>query len=91
MPDYTESIAGLELTFRTDASSERVAKAISLVEERYNVLSKSSRSLSKEKILTFVALSLADDLLDSHQRLEEMETQLNRLMAKIDAENNERF
>lgn len=83
MPSYNKAILGLELSFKTDAEPERVENAKALVEERYRLLNSSGRNLSKEKLLTFVALGLADDLLMANQKLVEMEEKLDRLVNKI--------
>jgi cell division protein ZapA len=40
--------------------------------------------LSKEKLLTFLALGLADDLLQNMQRLEELEERLTGIASKIE-------
>jgi cell division protein ZapA len=84
MPSYTLSILGLELSFKTDADPERVASARELVEQRYNMLQAGGKTLGKEKLLAFVALGLADDVIVSNQRLEALRTRAGRLLTKID-------
>ncbi|WP_027183650.1 cell division protein ZapA [Desulfovibrio inopinatus] len=85
MPSYNLSLVGLELSFKTDAEADRVENALELVEERYNGLVPSGRNLSKEKLLSFVALGLADDLLESKQELDELREKLDRLLMKINS------
>ena len=85
MPSYNKVILGLELSFKTDAEPDRVELAKALVEERYRLLNPGGMNLSKEKLLTFVALGLADDLTMANQRLAEMEEKLDKILSKIKA------
>ena len=84
MPSYSLSIMGLELSFKTDAGPERVSAAKELVEQRYNLLKAGGKTLGKEKLLAFVALGLADDVLMSHQQLGDLESRVSKLLTKID-------
>lgn len=84
MPTHTLSILDLEVSFKAAADHDRVNKAKELLEERYNELTQHGRRLSKEKLLTFLALGLADDLLQSHSALDDLESKLNGLLAKIE-------
>ena len=84
MPKYSLSIVGLDLSFTTDAEPQRVEAARKLVEQRYNLLQAGGKTLGKEKLLAFVALGLADDVLMSHQRLEDLESRVGKLLTKID-------
>ncbi len=84
MPSYNLSILGLELSFKTDAQPERIASASELVEQRYNMLKADGKTLGKEKLLAFVALGLADDVLMSNQRLSDLESRVGKLLTKID-------
>jgi cell division protein ZapA len=83
MPTYTLSVLDLEVTFTAAADHERVQQAKELLEGRFKDLQEHGRRLSKEKLLTFLALGLADDLLQCSQRLSELEGKLNELLAKI--------
>ncbi|MFW5730027.1 MAG: cell division protein ZapA [Desulfonatronovibrionaceae bacterium] len=84
MPGYNINILGLDLNFRTDAGQERVDRAAELLEERFAELEKRGTNLSKEKILVFLLLSLADDYLQSEQRHGDLEKQVRDLLGKID-------
>lgn len=84
MPKYSLSIVGLELSFTTDAEPQRVEAARKLVEERYNLLQAGGKTLGKEKLLAFVALGLADDMLLSNQRLDALHDRVGELLHKID-------
>jgi cell division protein ZapA len=78
------SIVGLDLSFTTDAGPERVDAAKQLVEKRYNLLKAGGKTLGKEKLLAFVALGLADDMLLSNQRLDDIHDRVGELLHKID-------
>jgi len=83
MPSYSKVVIGLELSFKTDAEPERVEQAKGLVEDRYRLLNPADKNLSKEKLLTFVALGLADDLIMANQKLAEMEEKLDKILNRI--------
>ncbi len=84
MPSYNMTVMGLQVSFKAEADQKRVEDAKRLVEERYKRLSPEGKQISKEKLLLFVAMGLADDLLQSNQRLRGQEESLARLLAKID-------
>lgn len=84
MPRYTMSVLGLEVNILTDADGQRVTQAKELVEAKYEGLNPGGKNVSKEKLLTVLALSLADDYMQSIQRLRELEEKLQQLVEKID-------
>ncbi len=84
MPSYNMTVLGVSVSFKAEADQKRVEDAKRLVEERYKRLSPEGKQISKEKLLLFVAMGLADDLLQSNQRLRGQEESLARLLAKID-------
>ena len=84
MPSYTLSVLDLDVSFKAQADHERVQAAKELLEDRYKELTQHGRRLSKEKLLTFLALGLADDLLQNMQRLEELEKRLTGIASKIE-------
>ena len=84
MPKYSLSIVGLDLSFTTDAEPQRVEAARKLVEQRYNLLQAGGKTLGKEKLLAFVALGLADDMLLLNQRLDALHDRVGELLHKID-------
>lgn len=90
MPSYNLSVLGLDVSFKAEADPQRVQEAKNLVEERYAHLDFKGNQISKEKLLTFVALGLADDLLVSGQKLAAQEERLRKLAARID-ENIDEF
>jgi cell division protein ZapA len=62
MRSHTLEVLGLEVSFKVEADPRRIERARALLEERYAKLSRHSGHVSKEKLLTFLALSLADDV-----------------------------
>ncbi|BBD09654.1 cell division protein ZapA [Desulfovibrio ferrophilus] len=84
MPSYTLSVLDLEVSFKAQADHERVQAAKELLEDRYKELTQHGRRLSKEKLLTFLALGLADDLLQNKEELADLMERLANLDAKID-------
>ena len=80
------NILGLEIAFKAEADQKRVDDARLMIEEQFRRLGGSGeKQISKEKLLIFLALGLADDLLQSNQKLEEIESRLEQLLTKIDA------
>ncbi|MBN2141432.1 MAG: cell division protein ZapA [Desulfovibrionaceae bacterium] len=80
MPRYTLTVLGHEISFKTDADGERIEAARALLEGRFKELSKGGANISKEKLLIFLVLSLADDYLESDARLRRMEERLAELL-----------
>ena len=84
MPRYTLALLGMEISFATDAGEGRVHAAKALVEKQYEALHQGGRNVSKEMLLAVVALSLADDFLQSRQQLGDLEGKVGKLLEKID-------
>jgi cell division protein ZapA len=84
MPVYNLQVLGLELSFSANISEERLGKAVELIEKRYRNLESQVGLMSKERLLTYLALSLADDYLHDKERLCEVENSLAKLISKID-------
>ncbi len=84
MQSYSLSVLGTPVSFKAEADHQRVEEARSLVEERFARLGPGKANIGKEKLLVFLALGLADDLLQSTQKQREQELRLGRLLAKID-------
>jgi cell division protein ZapA len=74
---------GLEVSFKTEADQKRVSEAKKLLEQRFKSLNERGRILSKEKVLMLLALSLADDLLQTVEARQELEGKLEKLLAKV--------
>ncbi|MFO7816185.1 MAG: cell division protein ZapA [Thermodesulfobacteriota bacterium] len=84
MPSYNISLLGLDVYFKTSASAERINQASGLIENRFKQLDQRGRTLSKEKLLVFLALGLADDYLQTKESLEEIQERLNSLLDKLE-------
>lgn len=84
MPSYNLSILGQEVAFKTDADEKRIREAEKLIAYKFSRLDTEGIRLSREKILLLVALSLADDFLQSNQKLQQVEQRLKQLLEKID-------
>ncbi len=85
MPEYNINILDLDLNFKTDASPERIEQAKAILEKRFAALEGRGRKLSKERLLVFLALSLADDYLQTDQKLVDLQGRVDELLLKIDS------
>jgi len=83
MPEYNINILGLDLSFKTDAGPERVEQARAFLEKRFADLEKRGNKLSRERLLVFLALGLADDYLQSDRKLLDLQSRADRLVQKI--------
>ncbi len=84
MQEYKLTLLGLEVSFRAEVTPERVEKARLLVEERFEKLRLQGGRTSKEYLLTFLVLGLADDLLQANEQLGGTEERLDAMLAKIE-------
>ena len=82
MPSYTITINGLEISFKTDADAERIQVAQTLLEDRFAELSKGGRYISREKLLTLLALGMADDYLETRRKLSGLEARMQELLER---------
>ncbi len=82
MPRYTLNLFGLDISFKTDAENNRIAAAQEYLEKKYTELVSGAGDLSKEKALTFLLLSLADDFLVSEQKLAQLEEKIGEILEK---------
>ncbi len=76
---------GLELSFAADVPPERIHKAVDFVHRRYQDLQGRVSNMSKERLLTYLALSLADDYLHDQGKLTQLEGTLQQLLTQIDS------
>lgn len=83
MHRYNLTLLGLNISFMAEADRERVDEAVALLESRFEKLD-DGRQISRERLLIFLALGLADDLLLSNRRQAELEERLGKLMARIE-------
>ena len=82
MPSYTITVNGLEISFKTDADQERIQAAQILLEERFAELSKGGRYISREKLLTLLALGMADDYLETRRKQAGLEARMQELLER---------
>ncbi|QJT11343.1 cell division protein ZapA [Oceanidesulfovibrio marinus] len=83
MNRYNLTLLGFNISFMAEADRERVDEAVALLESRYKKLD-DGRQISRERLLIFLALGLADDLLLSNRRQAELEERLGKLVARIE-------
>jgi cell division protein ZapA len=84
MQHFTVNVLGLEISFKADADSDRLEQAIDMLDKRAEIHRQHSRQISKEKLLTLLALALADDLLILAEQMEITETKVQELVRKIE-------
>lgn len=82
MPRYTLSLLGMEISFSADAMDDRIGSAQQLVEDRFSELSKSGSNISKEKLLTCLALGLADDYIVASDGRDRLEAKISELLER---------
>ncbi|MCF8105011.1 MAG: cell division protein ZapA [Desulfohalobiaceae bacterium] len=88
MASYKMNLLGQEVSFKTNADDERIREAERLIRDRYNGLNERGSRLSTEKLLILVALSLADELIQTSQRLGSTEEKIDQLLQVIDGATN---
>lgn len=84
MPRYTLNLFGLEISFKTDAENDRIEAAQKYLEGKYGELTSAAADLSKEKVMTFLLLSLADDYLVTKSKLAQMEEKIGEILEKTE-------
>lgn len=82
---YNLTVLGLDIAFRPGANMERAIKAAQMLEDRFaEHKSRPNGSQSKEITLTFIALGLADELLQMKINQEETRKRVEELLVKIE-------
>lgn len=84
MPGYTVTVLGRTLAFEADVSEDRLQRAMDLVERRYAQLEPHGRTIGKERLLIYLALSLADDCLQKTDEMAGAEQVMRRLIHTIE-------
>ena len=79
------TVLGLDLSFAADVPPERINNAVDFVHQRYRDLQGRASNMSKERLLTYLALSPADDYLQDQGKLSQLEGNLQQLLSKIDS------
>ncbi|MDR0826370.1 MAG: cell division protein ZapA [Desulfovibrio sp.] len=84
MHSHTLEVLGHKLSFKAEADSARIEKAREMLEERYERLVRHGGSLGEEKLLIFLALSLADDVLIMRHDQDEESRRIQELLEHIE-------
>ena len=84
MAHYNFTVLGIDVSFKAEANPKRIDQARTLLEERYDRLQQHGKALSKEKLLTFLALALADDLLQAKEEHDKSEKRLQSILDTLD-------
>lgn len=79
------TVLGLNIAFRQGADMERVHRAVRLVEERFAEQKRRFQAgQAKDVLLTFLALGLADDLLQAQNELTGAQRSVAAMLSKIE-------
>ena len=84
MQNFNLDVLGVEISFKADADPARLELAKQMLENRYDILKQHGRHLSKEKLLTFLSLALADDLVVLQEKLNVLEEKAQEILTKIE-------
>jgi len=84
MRSFNLKILGTEVSFKSEADHDTVERAKQLVEDRFETLYTPGMPISKEKMLTFLVLGLADDYLQASDTLQALEDRLQRLTTRME-------
>ncbi len=87
MAHYNFTVLGQDVSFKAEADPVRIEQARVLLEERYNKLQQHGKQLSKEKLLTFLALALADDLLQAREEIQKSEQKVHSILESLSTQN----
>ncbi|CAK7037265.1 MAG: hypothetical protein DELT_00619 [Desulfovibrio sp.] len=80
MAHYNFNVLGQDVSFKAEADPKRIEQARVLLEERYEKLQQHGKQLTKEKLLTFLALALADDMLQAKEEMEKSEKKVRSIL-----------
>ena len=83
MAHYNFNVLGQDISFKAEADPKRIEQARVLLEERYNKLQQHGKQLSKEKLLTFLALALADDMLLAREEMLKSEQKVQSILDSL--------
>lgn len=86
MQEFKLETLGFELTFKADTEPERLEKARELLEERFEKLKQHGKHLGKDKLLAFLALGLAEDLVKAQNSLNRLQKNAHEIVQKIETQ-----
>lgn len=79
------TVLGLSIAFKPGADMRRVQEAVRLIEERFaDQKLRFHGGQTKDILLTFIALGLADDLLQSQKEQTDVQNRVEALLSKIE-------
>ncbi len=79
------TVLGLSIAFKPGADMRRVQEAVRLVEERFaDQKLRFHGGQTKDILLTFMALGLADDVLHSQTEQADVQNRVSTLLSKIE-------
>ncbi len=84
MHSFQLNVLGMDISFRTNADSARGERAQAFVEKQYERVINHVWLLCREKRPTLLVLGVADDLLQTQQQLDGVETRLANLLELIE-------
>ena len=84
MHSFQRNVLGMAISLCTDADSVRIERAQDFVEKQYERLKNQGGQFGREKLLTLLVLGVADDLLQTQQQLDGVETRLANLLELIE-------
>jgi cell division protein ZapA len=77
-------VLGLSVDFKSGVDMERVQEVIRLVEERYaDQMLRFPKGQTKDILLTFMALGLADDLVQLQKEMEDIKVRMTSMLSQI--------
>ncbi|MDR3320771.1 MAG: cell division protein ZapA [Desulfovibrio sp.] len=78
------TVLGLDVVFKPGANMERVRSAVRLLEERFAELRLIREGQSRDALLTFLALGLADDVLQRQKELGDVQRRVATMLSLIE-------
>ena len=84
MQGITLNVLGHDISFKAGTDPQRINRVHALLEERFETIKQHGAHISKEKLLTFLALALADDFVLLCEQQEEVQKRLNSLLMTIE-------
>ena len=84
MQSFQLNVLGMDISLLKDADSARIERAQDFVEKQYERLKNQGGQFGREKLLTRLVLGVADDLLQTQQQLDGVETRLANLLELIE-------
>lgn len=84
MQSYKLEILGLDISFKADTDPERLEQARQMLEERFDILRQHGRHISKEKLLVFLSLALADDMIQLQTENKQWKEKAKSIQMKLE-------